>query len=59
MIPQLLKLIDSIKENVRSLDDDGITHATIDIIYEQLTEMEDIIYENDNSSGDEENDYYE
>lgn len=59
MIPKLLKLIDTIKEDVRSLDDYDISHPKIDSIYEQLIELEDILYENENSSDSEENDYYE
>jgi hypothetical protein len=59
MIRELLKLIDNIKDEVRSLDDEGVSHPKIDLIYEQLTELEDILYENDNSTGSAEEDYYD
>lgn len=58
MTQQLLKLINQIKDDVRSLDDEGISHPTIDSIYEQLTELEDIIYEQEESGNDQE-DFYE
>lgn len=58
MTQQLLKLINQIKDDVRSLDDEGISHPTIDSIYEQLTELEDIIYEQE-ESGNDQQDFYE
>jgi len=59
MNQDLLKLIDKIKNNVRSLDDKGVSHPLIDKIYDQLTEMEDIIYENDGSQDQEESVFYD
>lgn len=59
MNQELLKLIDKIKNNVRDLDDDGVTHALIDKIYDQLTELEDIIYQHEESAEDDDSVYYE
>lgn len=58
MNQDLLKLIDKIKNNVRDLDDEGISHPLIDKIYDQLTEMEDLIYENNESESDDSNSAY-
>lgn len=58
MNQNLLKLIDKIKNNVRDLDDEGISHPLIDKIYDQLTEMEDLIYENNESENDDSNGAY-
>jgi hypothetical protein len=54
MNQDLLKLIDKIKNTVRDLDDEGVSHPLIDKIYDQLTEMEDIIYEDEEREDDEE-----
>lgn len=59
MNQKLLKLIDKIKNNVRDLDDEGISHPLVDKIYEQLTEIEDLIYEADESENDDDSMYYE
>jgi hypothetical protein len=49
MNSKLLPLIESIKDNLRDLDDEGVEHPLLEKVYEQLTEVEDIIYESDNS----------
>lgn len=58
MTQKLLKLINQIKDEFRELDDEGVSHPKIDFIYEKLTELEDILYEYDESS-DQQEDYYE
>lgn len=58
MTQRLLKLINQIKEEFRDLDDEGISHPIIDSIYEKLSELEDVLYEHDESA-DEQEDYYE
>lgn len=58
MNQELLKLIDKIKNNVRDLDDEGVSHPIIDKIYDQLTEMEDLIYENNESEDADSNGVY-
>lgn len=58
MNQSLLKLINQIKDDIRSLDDEGISHPIIDSMYEKLTELEDMVYEQDNTNS-EDADYYE
>jgi len=58
MNQELLRLVDKIKSTVRDLDDEGISHPLIDKLYDQLTEMEDIIYENE-ERGDDDEMFYE
>jgi hypothetical protein len=58
MNQELLRLVDKIKSTVRDLDDEGISHPLIDKLYDQLTEMEDIIYENE-EQGDDDEMFYE
>ena len=58
MNQELLRLVDKIKNTVRDLDDEGISHPLIDKLYDQLTEMEDIIYENE-ERGDDDEMFYE
>ena len=58
MNQELLRLVDKIKSTVRDLDDEGISHPLIDKLYDQLTEMEDIIYE-DEERGDDDEMFYE
>lgn len=59
MNQKLLKLIDKIKNNVRDLDDEGVSHPLIDKVYEQLTEMEDLIYESEESDSEDDSMFYE
>ena len=47
MKQQILKLVNQIKENLKSIDRDGITHPLIDDVYEKLELIEDEIYEDD------------
>ena len=47
MKQQILKLVNQIKENLKSIDKDGITHSLIDDVYEKLELIEDEIYEDD------------
>ena len=44
---QLLKLVNQIKEDLKVIDRDGITHPLIDNVYETLELIEDEIYEDD------------
>jgi hypothetical protein len=47
MKQQILKLVNQIKENLKSIDKDVITHTLIDDVYEKLELIEDEIYEDD------------
>jgi hypothetical protein len=47
MKQRILKLVNQIKEDLKIIDKDGITHSLIDNVYETLELIEDEIYEDD------------
>ena len=47
MKQQILKLVNQIKEDLKTIDRDGVTHPLIDNVYETLELIEDEIYEDD------------
>jgi len=47
MKQQILKLVNLIKEDLKAIDKDGVTHPLIDNVYETLELIEDEIYEDD------------
>lgn len=47
MKQEILKLVNQIKENLKSIDREGISHPLIDDVYEKLELIEDEIYEDD------------
>jgi len=47
MKQKILKLVNLIKEDLKAIDKDGITHPLIDNVYETLELIEDEIYEDD------------
>ena len=47
MKQEILKLVNQIKEDLKTIDKDGITHPLIDGVYETLELIEDEIYEDD------------
>jgi hypothetical protein len=47
MKQQILKLVNQIKEDLKVIDKDGVTHPLIDNVYETLELIEDEIYEDD------------
>lgn len=47
MKQQILKLVNQIKEDLKSIDRDGVSHPLIDNVYETLELIEDEIYEDD------------
>jgi hypothetical protein len=47
MKQQILKLINQIKEDLKTIDKDGVSHPLIDNVYERLELIEDEIYEDD------------
>ncbi len=47
MKQQILKLVNQIKEDLKVIDDDGVSHPLIDNVYERLELIEDEIYEDD------------
>jgi hypothetical protein len=47
MKQQILKLVNQIKEDLKAIDKDGVTHPLIDNVYETLELIEDEIYEDD------------
>ena len=47
MKQQILKLVNQIKEDLKVIDKDGVSHPLIDNVYETLELIEDEIYEDD------------
>lgn len=47
MKENILKIVNRIKNNLKDIDDDGISHDLLDVIYDSLTEIEEEIYEDD------------
>ena len=47
MKQQILKLVNRIKEDLKVIDKDGVSHPLIDNVYENLELIEDEIYEDD------------
>jgi hypothetical protein len=48
----ILKLVQSIKEDLKDMEDEGVTHSLIDNIWESLLEIEDEIYDDDSNMND-------
>lgn len=51
MKQRILKLVSQIKENLKSIDKDGVSHPLHDDIYDQLSLIEDEIYDDDAEMG--------
>jgi len=51
MKKEILKIVGKIKENLKSIDDDGIYHKLLDSVFEDAEQIEDIIYNDDINSG--------
>ena len=47
MKQKILKLVNLIKEDLKPIDKDGVSHPLIDNVYETLELIEDEIYEDD------------
>lgn len=47
MKKEILKIVYQIKENLKDIDNDGIYHPLLDSIYENLSEIEEVISEDD------------
>jgi hypothetical protein len=45
----ILKLVQSIKEDLKDMEDEGVSHSLIDNIWESLLEIEDEIYDDDSN----------
>ncbi len=52
MKENILKIVENIKDTLRSIDNDGVTHPMLDDIYESLAQIEDEIYEDDAQHND-------
>ena len=59
MKQRILKIVNEIKDNLKSIDKDGVSHPLHDDIYDQLSLIEDEIYDDDveNSMSFEDEDY--
>ena len=51
MKKEILKVVARIKENLKSIDDDGVYHKLLDSVFEDAEQIEDIIYNDDINSG--------
>jgi hypothetical protein len=47
MSRQILKIVNQIKDNLKAIDNDGVYHPLHDEIYDQLSLIEDEIYNED------------
>lgn len=47
MKQRTLKIVNQIKENLKSIDKDGVSHPLLEDVYENLELIEDEIYEDD------------
>jgi hypothetical protein len=47
MKQRILKIVNQIKENLKSIDKDGVSHPLLEDVYENLELIEDEIYEDD------------
>lgn len=47
MKQRILRLVNQIKENLKTIDKDGISHPLLEDVYENLELIEDEIYEDD------------
>lgn len=47
MKQRILKIVNQIKENLKSIDKDGVNHPLLEDVYENLELIEDEIYEDD------------
>lgn len=47
MKQRILKLVNQIKQNLKDIDKDGVSHPLIDNVYDSLSLIEDEIYEDD------------
>lgn len=48
----ILKIVQSIKADIKSMEDEGVSSSFIDTIWESLLEIEDEIYDDDELGGD-------
>ena len=51
MKQKILKIVNQIKDNLKSIDDDGVYHPLHDDIYDQLALIEDEIYSDEDLEG--------
>lgn len=50
MKQRILKIVNQIKDNLKSIDKDGVSHPLHDDIYDQLGLIEDEIYTDEDDS---------
>lgn len=52
MKQSILKLVQSIKQDLKDMEDEGVSSPLIDNIWESLLEIEDEIYDDDEAEND-------
>jgi hypothetical protein len=48
---EILEIALRIKENLKSIDDDGVYHSLLDTIYEDIEQIEEVIHNDDMNIG--------
>ena len=51
MVEEKVENLGKIKENLKEVEMDGVTHSLFDDIYDNLGEIEDIIYDDEMQDG--------
>lgn len=52
MKQSILKIVGQIKDSLKEIDNEGVSHPLLDDVYEYLSQIEDEIYEDDMRDGD-------
>jgi hypothetical protein len=47
MKQRILKIVSEIKDHLKQIDDDGISHPLLEDVYESLNLIEDEVYDDD------------
>lgn len=58
MRKEILRIANQIKENLKSIDDDGVYHTLLEEIFEDVEQIEEIIYNDEMNFGYENDEGY-
>lgn len=58
MRKEILRIANQIKENLKSIDDDGVYHSLLDKVFEDIEQIEEIIYNDEMNFGYENDEGY-
>lgn len=51
MKAEILKIVSRVKENLKLVDDDGVYHKLLDEIFDDVEQIEEVIYDDDIRDG--------